>query len=147
MSQRGRDQVGRRVHASLESRNFICAQMRRNDPISRRFIQYVSMQTSRMRILARDGKTGRIIVTPPEDELWIVRTKYGFGRASRTKWETKRYVGPLFFEEMDKYRSFHLGFDDYYDIYIGAADPTWQEEMLHASISEVSSISIRMQQG
>ena len=137
VSKRGRNHVGRRVHASFEMRSFICAQMKRNDPVSRRFLQYASMQSSRMLILARDGKTGRIIFSPPEDELWIARTRHGYGRASKSEWETKRYVGPLFFEEADAHRKFHLGFNDYYDVYIWAADPTVSGPELHATVAEV----------
>ncbi|OQV00840.1 hypothetical protein CLAIMM_06285 [Cladophialophora immunda] len=136
-SKRGRNQVGRRIHASSEMRNFICAHMKRIDPVTRRFIQYTSMQTTRMLILVRDGKTGRIIVTPPEDDLWLVRSKHGYGRETRTEWETKRYVGPLFFEEMERFRSFSLGFDDYYDIYIWCTEPGTPWQMLHASVIEM----------
>lgn len=49
-----------------------------------------------------------------------------------------RYVGPVFFEEMDKFRSFHLGFHDYYDIYIWAADPATPALILQSYIAEVS---------
>ncbi|OAL29420.1 hypothetical protein AYO22_02314 [Fonsecaea multimorphosa] len=136
-SQRGRNQVGRRTHASSEMRNFICAHMKRNDPVTRRFIQYTSMQTTRMLILVRDGKTGRIIVTPPKDELWLIRTKHGYGREARTEWDTKRYVGPLFFEEMERFRSFSLGFDDYYDIYVWSTEPGTDWQMLHACVIEM----------
>ena len=141
-SQRGRDRTGRRVHASSETRNFVCAHMKRNDPVSRRFIQYTTMETSRLLILVRDGKTGRIIWTPPEDELWLARTKHGYGRAARTEWETVRYVGPVFFEEMEKQRRFKLGFDDHYDIYIWCTDPGTPPQFLHASVMEVSTLGI-----
>ncbi|KAJ9616708.1 hypothetical protein H2200_000427 [Cladophialophora chaetospira] len=136
-SQRGRDRTGRRVHASSESRNYVCAHMKRNDPVSRRFIQYMSMETSRVLILVRDGKTGRIIWSPPEDELWLARVKRGYGRAARTEWETVRYVGPTFFEEMEKQRRFRLGLDDHYDIYIWCTDPGTPPQFLHASVMEI----------
>jgi hypothetical protein len=91
-----------------------------------------------MMILARDGKTGKILVSPPEDELWLLRRKAGYGRAARNEWETVRYVGPDFFEEMDEAREFRLGFEDYYDVYIWSTDAGAHSEFLHASILEVS---------
>ena len=127
----------RRSHASSEVRNFICAQMKRNDPVSRRFIQYTSMQSRRMLILVRDGKTGSILVQPPTEELWLVRRKFGWGRAARAEWETLRAVGPDFFEEMDRHRSFHLGFDDFYDIYIWSTDPGIHWQVLHTCVIQV----------
>ncbi|KAJ4515048.1 hypothetical protein HRR83_006116 [Exophiala dermatitidis] len=104
--------------------------MRRNDPVSRAFIQKASMYSSQVFILVRDGKTGRILVEPPEEELWLVRQRSGYGRASRSEWETIRYVGPRFFEEMERHRSFRLGFDDYYDIYIWNSNPKDERDVL-----------------
>lgn len=117
----------------------MCAQIKRNDPISRRFIQYVAMQTSRMFILVRDGKTGELIVSPDQDELWLARILIGIGRDRRnSNVQTLRFVGEEFFEEMDRQRSFHLGFDDFYDVYIWSADPGVQWQFLHACILSVS---------
>jgi hypothetical protein len=116
--------------------------MKCNDPISRRFIQYASMRAQEMMILVRDGRTGRIIVQPPEKELWLERRRAGYGRSARTEWETVRYVGPQFFEEMEDYRSFSLGFDDYYEIYIWAAKPGSQWQELHSHVLKVSDIAL-----
>lgn len=117
----------------------MCAQIKRNDPISRRFIQYVSMQTSRMFILARDGKTGEIISSPDKEEIWLSRILIGLSRNPEdANIQTLRFVGEQFFEEMDKLRSFHLGFADFSDIYIWSADPSVHWQLLHASILEVN---------
>lgn len=128
---------GHRGRIDYQLRNYVCAHMKRNDPISRRFIQHVSMQTSRMFILVRDGTTGQIIASPDEEELWL--TRLIIGRSPRDESiQTTKYVGEEFFEEMDAARNFHLGFADFYDVYIWNADAGGSGEFLHASISEVS---------
>jgi hypothetical protein len=97
------------------------------------------MQTSRMFILVRDGKTGEIIVSPDEEELWLARILIGLSRDPEdANIQTLRVVGEQFFEEMDKLRSFHLGFADFYDIYIWSADPGVHWQLLHGSILEVN---------
>ena len=61
-----RERVGRadpglrRAHSFIEYRNFICAHMKRNDPISHRFLQRISMRTDSVLVYVRDAKTGRI---------------------------------------------------------------------------------------
>ena len=109
---------GRRTHAILEARNFVCAHVKRNDPASRRFIQYLSMQTNRMLILVRDAKTGRIILNPPEEDLWLLREKSEIGRAAKNEWNVIKKVGTDFFKEMDDHRRWHFGFVEHYDLYI-----------------------------
>lgn len=109
---------GRRAHAVLEARNFIAACVKRNDLSSRRLIRYLAMQTHRVLLLVRDGKTGRILVSPPEDELWLVRQKAGLGRAIKHEWNVQKKVGAAFFEEMETNRRWSLGFKDYFDIIV-----------------------------
>lgn len=89
-----------------------------NDPVSRRFIQYLAMQACRLVVLVRDAKTGKIIVEPPEDQLWLIREKAGLGRAAKNEWNNIKSVGPDFFEEMDERRQWHFGFQEHYDIYV-----------------------------
>lgn len=89
----------RRAHAILEARNFICANIRRNDPATRRFLQYLAMQTSKVLVLIRDAKTGKILTSPPDDELWLNRDKAGVGRASKNEWNVRAFVGKKFFEQ------------------------------------------------
>src|SRR5690348_13480044 len=57
-----------RQHFMFEARPFICGQMRRHDPVTRRFIQYLSMRSSEVLVLARDGKDGKILIQPPEEQ-------------------------------------------------------------------------------
>ena len=107
-----------RQHFMFEARPFICGQMRRHDPVTRRFIQYLSMISSEVLVLARDGKNGKILLRPPEHECWLKRTKSGIGRATKNEFQVVQSVGKQFFEEMDAKRSWSLSFDDYYDVYI-----------------------------
>ena len=90
---------GRRVHSVTEVRNFMCANIKRNDPITRRFLQYLSMQSCKVVVLIRDAKTSKILRSPPDDELWLNRHKAGVGRASKNEWTVGAKVGPKFFEQ------------------------------------------------
>ena len=96
----------------------MCAHISRNNPASRRFIQYLSMEKMKCILLVRDAKTGRILVKPKDDDLWLIREKVGLGRAKKNEWNIVSKVGPKFFDEMDKSRKWHFGFNDYYDIYV-----------------------------
>ncbi|KAK2771436.1 hypothetical protein FQN52_000501 [Onygenales sp. PD_12] len=126
-----------RVHATREVRNYICAQMCRSDPATRRFLQYVSMQTSRMMLVVRDAKTGKIIVKPPDDQAWLFRERMGHGRASRTPWKITKRVDEAFFTEMEERRAFRLGFDDFYDVYIWSTAAGQRFSALHSGILEM----------
>ena len=114
---------GPRRHVVHEARNFLCAYMKRNDPVSRRFIQYMAMQTPKVVILVRDGKTGQIIVKPPPEENWLTRSKSGTGRALKNDFEVGEHVGEAFFEKRDTARTWCLNFRDYYDVYIWDVHP------------------------
>jgi hypothetical protein len=107
-----------RQHFSRELRSSMCAHMKRNDPVTRRFIQYAVMHSTRLNILVRDGKTGEVITEPSSDELWLLRQRGGIGRASRSPWKVIRQVNSQLFEEMEEHRKWHFGFEDYYDLYI-----------------------------
>jgi hypothetical protein len=98
--QTGSRGMARRSHAVVEMRNFICGHIKRDDPTSRRFIQYLSNETCEIRALVRDRKTGRILIQPPEEELWLLREKSGWGRATRNEFSIIGEIGPEFFEQM-----------------------------------------------
>lgn len=112
-----RSRTGRQ-HMFFEARPFICGQMRRHDPITRRFLQYMSMISSEVLILARDGKSGKILLQPPEEQHWLKRGKSGIGRAAKNEWTIVQSIGTRFFEEMDAKRTWSLSFDDYTDVYV-----------------------------
>ncbi|KAK7510074.1 hypothetical protein IWZ03DRAFT_433735 [Phyllosticta citriasiana] len=118
-----RNAPGRRKHAVMEARNFICGHVKRDDPVSRRFVQYLALMTNRVVLFARDVKTGRVLVQPPKAELWLLREKNGLGRASRGEWNIVKEFGPELFEELDRQRKWSFGFRDYYDICVWDLDP------------------------
>jgi len=60
-----------------EARNFIYADMKRNDPVTHRFIQYVLMRPGNLLILVKVGRTGRVVVAPDEKHRWISRLRLG----------------------------------------------------------------------
>ena len=118
-----RNQVGgrgqaRRQHDVVEARNIIVGHMKRNDPITRRFLQYLLMRTGELLIMVRDGKTGRVITAPPDKQLWTYRKKQGLGRASKNEWINFLEVGPQYFALTDLLREWRFSFDDYYDVFI-----------------------------
>ncbi|KAF7560550.1 hypothetical protein G7046_g3593 [Stylonectria norvegica] len=109
---------GRRQHDFVETRNVLAAHMKRNDPVTRRFLQYLVMRAGEVLVLVRDGKTGRVITAPPEEQLWTYRKKQGLGRASKSEWDNYLEVGPDYFALTDRLREWRLGFDDYYDVFM-----------------------------
>lgn len=131
----------RRSHDMLEARNFIAAHVKRNDQASRRLIRYLSMQTHRVLLLVRDAKTGRILISPPEDELWLLRRKSGLGRAVKHEWNVQKRIGPAFFEEMEASRRWSLGFNDYFDIIVWDLDPGERFTNVYQTITEVTRVN------
>ncbi|OTA94692.1 hypothetical protein M434DRAFT_394488 [Hypoxylon sp. CO27-5] len=108
----------RRQHNIVEARNIIVGHMRRNDSVTRRFLQYCTMRTGELLLLVRDGKTGKIITAPEQEHLWTIRHKEGLGRASKNEWEIVLEVGPGYFEMVDILRKWRLGFEDYYEVWL-----------------------------
>lgn len=109
----------RRRHDYVEARNIMVGHMKRNDSVIRRFLQYCSMRTGEILLAVRDGKTGKIITAPRDrDALWTLRSKKGVGRAAKNEWEVELEIGPEYFEFVELFRNWHLGFDDYYEVWI-----------------------------
>ncbi|RSL70419.1 hypothetical protein CEP53_001891 [Fusarium sp. AF-6] len=128
----------RRQHDIVETRNIIVGHMKRNDPITRRFLQYLSMRTGELLVMVRDGKTGRVITAPPEEQLWTYRIKQGLGRASKNEWRNVLEVGPLYFDMTDMLREWRFGFDDYYDVFIWDFVPCQSSlDMYNVAITEL----------
>ncbi|PNP50352.1 hypothetical protein THARTR1_08956 [Trichoderma harzianum] len=109
---------GRRQHDMIETRNIIAGHMKHRDPVTRRFLQYLTMRTGELLVLVRDGKTGRVITAPPKKHLWTYRRKQGIGSASKNEWQNALEVGPDYFDMTDALREWRFGFDDYYDVFI-----------------------------
>ena len=136
-SQRG----GAPRHTISEARNFFGAHMKRNDPASRRFIQYMAMQTTKVVVLARDGRNGQIILKPPSEQNWLVRSSSETVRVLIHNYEISKHVGEALFEEVDKTRKWSLNFRDYYDIYIWDVQPGRSFENIHKVTIDVSNPS------
>jgi hypothetical protein len=120
-----------------EDRNIICAYMKRNDPVTRRFIQYMVMHPGEALILARDAKTERIVTAPDEEELWVRRWRPGV--SDRDDWVDEVVIDPDFFDELDEERKWHFGFDSYYEVYIWQFKPGGSAAELLTLIRDVSS--------
>ncbi|RYP36854.1 hypothetical protein DL767_003244 [Monosporascus sp. MG133] len=129
----GRSQL-RRQHSIVEARNIVVGYMKRNDSVTRRFIQYCTMRTGDILILVRDGRTGKIATSPTNDELWTFREKHGLGRASKKEWDSVLEVGRMYFCMVDILRKWRLGFDDYYDVWIWDFVPGRQPMKLYGDI-------------
>jgi hypothetical protein len=119
-----------RSHAIIDMRNFIRRHIKRDDPVSRRVIQYLSNKTWEIRALVRDRKSGRIFIQPPKHELWLLREKIDRGRASGNEFRIVGEVGRDFFKRMDEARRWHFDFAEYYDVYIWDAEPGRSHFML-----------------
>lgn len=98
------------------------------------------MSTQRILLHVRDAKTGRILISPPKDDLWLVREKYGVGRAAKHDWKILSEVGPKFFETLEASRNWSLGFTDYYDIVIWDRGAGGRFANLRGVVVDVSSI-------
>ncbi|KAI4730719.1 hypothetical protein E4T49_01497 [Aureobasidium sp. EXF-10728] len=127
----------RRTHHAVETRNFVCAHMKRNDPVTRRWIQYAVMESYKMAIMVRDGRTGNVIVEPPDEHKWLIRTKSGVGRASRAEWQIVKEIDEEFWDTIDRSRKWHLGFKDYYDIVVWDIESGEHYSSLYNSIQEL----------
>lgn len=111
--------------------------MKRRDPVTRRFLQYLTMRTGELLVLVRDGKTGRVITAPPEKHRWTYRRKQGIGRASKNEWQNVLEVGPDYFDMTDVLREWRFGFDDYYDVFIWNLVPNESPLLLYNVIITV----------
>ncbi|KAB5546809.1 hypothetical protein GE09DRAFT_192340 [Coniochaeta sp. 2T2.1] len=132
-----------KVPLMIETRNIICAHMKRNDPVSRRFIQYILMQRGEALILVRDGKTGKVIVGPEEDERWLVRAipglmapLPGYNTPTPPPWRTMSEVGSAFFTTAEASRKWHFNFDAYYEIYMWDFAPGEDGDSLYRLIMD-----------
>lgn len=131
----------------VEARNFICAHMKRNDPISRRFIQYALMRPGEHFILVRDGKTGRIGVAPEDYNRWIVRSRSGvgvrpgegYGRHGNDGWDLELEVDAMSFELTGMQCQWKFSFSANHEIYIWDFAPGNSLGKMYKYIKEVSS--------
>lgn len=109
----GRRGFGGGAPPAVQFKNVTGFCIKRNDPVSRRFVQYLSMQTRYVCLMVRDAKTGKILVRPPEEHNWLVRVQGGLGRDDRVE---KLHVGEdELYDLLENRRSesWKLGFNDY----------------------------------
>ena len=129
----------RRAHQIIEPRNFICASIKRNDPASRRLLQYLTMRSDSLLVLIRDAAVGgKILSSPPEDQKWLTRAKAGMGRASRNEWNIVAKVDTKWFEFVESHREWQFGFNEFYDVYIWDLIPGRHYSQLYNAIQDVS---------
>lgn len=86
-------------------------------PVSRRFVQYLSMQSAQICVLVRDVSTGRILVEPPTEHLWLVRRPVQYGRnTSPNPFHVMASVDEKMFETFDAAQkdNWRFGFNEYY---------------------------------
>ncbi|KAI0438334.1 hypothetical protein F4803DRAFT_535307 [Xylaria telfairii] len=127
----------RRVHDFVEARNIMVGHMKRDDSVTRRFLQYCSMRTGEVLLAVRDGRTGKIVTAPhSKDALWTLRSKKGIGRAAKNEWHVELEIGPEYFAFVEQYRNWHLGFDDYYEVWIWQFVPGERGTLLYNFIVE-----------
>ncbi|KAI1435512.1 hypothetical protein GGR50DRAFT_314561 [Xylaria sp. CBS 124048] len=127
----------RRQHHFVEARNLMVGHMKRKDPVTRRFLQYCSMRTGELLIAVIDRRNGKVLTAPKDqDALWTLRYKMGKGRAAKNEWETVLEVGHEYFLGVELYRNWHLGFDDYLEVWIWSFVPGEDGFMLYNVIVE-----------
>ena len=97
------------------------------------------MQRHCVLVLVRDAGTGNIVIKPPEEGRWLFRQKAGLGRAAKNEWNIIKSVGPLFFEEMEKFREWNFSFKEYYDVYVWDLKPGEPFPVLYNCVQEVNS--------
>ena len=138
-----RNRQTRRSFGVVEARSFIAGSVKRNDQASRRFIKYLSMQTSRVLVLVRDATDGRILIQPPQEQRWLLRR--GLGRAvslEDQEWVVEKQVGGVFFEELEKFRKWTVGFSEHFDIIVWDREAGLSFSHVYANVSEVSMLEI-----
>ncbi|SMQ51641.1 unnamed protein product [Zymoseptoria tritici ST99CH_3D7] len=142
--------AGPRTHDVMECKNVICAHIKRNDPVSRRFVQYLNLYSSELCILVRDAKTGRIVVQPPKKEWWLTRTKSGMGRASRSEWQVTSEVNEGMFERLSDtsvFSDFRFSFSEHYDVIVWDTLPGVHPEEFQSRIHNTLIKAYRFTQG
>ncbi|KAK4187166.1 hypothetical protein QBC35DRAFT_385541 [Podospora australis] len=145
--------VIRRQSELVEARNYVCAYMKRNDPSTRRFIQYAMMRPGDHLILVRDGKTGRIITAPQDEHLWIARSRQGgigfrvgqtMAHSGDDGWMIELAVDADFFDIAQEECEWEVNFTDCYEIYIWDFAPGNKATKMYHFIKECLSKAMRI---
>ena len=137
------------AQVAVEYKNILAAHIKRKDPFSRRFVQYLAMQTTSVVLLVRDAKTGRVLVTPPEEHCWLQREKTSLGRLATTEWIVRKSVGEDLLEQMTgrQKRDWQLHFTDFYDVIVWDLQPGQPYARLCNTVQEALIKAHRIREG
>ncbi|KAF2668818.1 hypothetical protein BT63DRAFT_286330 [Microthyrium microscopicum] len=102
----------------LQTRSYIAAYVKRDDPYTQRLIEYLRLQPSLTQLLVRDAADGKIIISPIPDQLWLSREKKGSGLSSKQDWKVSKSLGPEFFALQASKRKWKFNFHEYYEVYV-----------------------------
>lgn len=125
-----------RLHAATEARNYIAANMSRDDPRVYRFIEILKTHRSELIVYIKDCKTGHVLVDPPVDERWIIRDKIGAGRLHRGKWTIRHPFDKVFKATLERERLWQ-SFRDCLDVVIWDRLPARPPEHLQYTLMKV----------
>lgn len=134
---------GRRRRASkvVEARNYICANISREDPGSWRFIKFLQSYTARVVVYAKDCLTGQVICAPPDSEKWIFRYKEGNGNLNKRKWVVHQSFDRVFRTQIEEHRPWKLQFNDYIDVVVWDLHSGREIQSLHLFLVAVRCLS------
>ncbi|KAI5850540.1 hypothetical protein DFP73DRAFT_473014 [Morchella snyderi] len=125
-----------RLHAATEARNYIAANMSRDDPRVYRFIEILKTHRSELIVYIKDCKSGQTLVDPPMEERWIIRDKIGAGRLHRGKWTIRHPFDKAFKATLERERLWQ-SFRDCLDVVIWDRLPARPPEHLQYTLMKV----------
>lgn len=126
-----------RAHKATEARNYLCANISRDEPGTWRFVNLIQTYKSRLVCYVKDCLTGQVICAPPDEEKWLIREKEGLGRMSRGKWVVRESFDRTFRAKIEGVRPWKLQFNGYLDIVVWHRHAGWQLEGLFVFLTEV----------
>ena len=126
----------KRSTARKQCKNFVAANIKRNDPVSRRFIQYLCMQRSHVTMMVRDAKSGSVLVKPESEYIWLDRHKAGYDCFGDPEWDDGLSVNEELLTTFStrRVREWQFGFTDYYEVICWDVVPNRSFSTLHATI-------------
>ncbi|KAF7184910.1 hypothetical protein HII31_13722 [Pseudocercospora fuligena] len=139
-----------RVRGISQAKNVMCLYLKRNDPISRRFVQYLHMASSKVCVLVRDAKTGNVLrPRPPQKHFWLLRAGFQHGADAEPEWTVKKSIGDDLFKDLEglKAQTLQLGFNDIFDVTVWSTEPGQQWATFYNTIQDAMIKARRMCSG
>lgn len=127
----------RRAYKVIEARNYVCANISRDDPGSWRFIKLLQSYTARVVVYVKDCLTGQVICAPPDSEKWMARYKEGNGKLNKGKWVVHQSFDRVFRATIEERRPWKLQFNGYLDIVVWDRHPGCEITSLHLFLTAV----------